>query len=450
MPQHAPLIDAQTFVEHLVKSGLLNSEEMTRLSAEGPETEEGLEVARFLVRKGMLTKFQAERLLACRSDGFHLGQYRLLDEIGRGGMGRVYKALHMTMRRNVAVKILTSQLTLTEQARDLFQREIRAVAKLNHPNIVSAFDANQIGELCYLVMELVDGPNLAELVKERGQLPIDQACDFIRQTAVGLAYAHEQGLIHRDIKPANLLVQTTEVGPLIKILDFGLARITEPGENGQSDGLSEFSNEFTVMGTPDYVSPEQCRDKKNVDGRSDLYSLGCTFYFLLTGKVPFPGGTPVEKILKHYSDKPADIRFLRPDIPENLAVIIEKLLQKSPADRYANAKELVSALNRVALTQSDWRPPESKLIRRKLDSGLHAIFDNSDELWRNITDESSSNTIANVGASTRETATGKALRQLEMPRFKRRNDLLWLVLSTIILMGVCATVFYFLRFVATR
>ena len=444
MTHSAPNIDAQTFVENLVRSGLLEPAAMARLSAEGPDTEDGLELARFLVRKEMLTRFQAERLLAGRCEGFHLGQYRLLEEIGRGGMGRVYKALHLTMRRIVALKILSAHYTQTEQARELFRREVRAVAKLNHPNIVAAFDANQTGETCFLVMEYVDGLNLAELVRERGPLPIDQACEFIRQTAVGLEYAHELNLIHRDIKPANLLVQTTAIGPSIKILDFGLARINDPGESNE---LSEVSGEFTVMGTPDYVSPEQCRDKRSVDQRSDLYSLGCTFYFLLTGGVPFPGGTPVEKILRHYSEKPKDIRYLRPEIPELLARIVEKLLSKKADDRYASARDLINAMNRLALTQSDWKPPAPNRPKSQRDSGLRASIEETDP-WANLGEGSVGNTLANTGISTRETPTvPRPGRSLRIVQRQRRNDLFWILLSTGVLTTVCAGLFYLMRFV---
>ncbi|WP_020468606.1 serine/threonine-protein kinase [Zavarzinella formosa] len=427
MTQNAPHIDAQTFVEHLVRSGLLEPEAMARFNAEGPETEDGLELARFLVRKGMLTKFQAERLLSGRSDGFQLGQYRILDELGRGGMGRVYKALHLTMGRIVALKVLAPNLTKTDMARELFRREVRAAAKLNHPNIVAAFDANQAGESCFLVMEFVDGPNLSELVKRRGPLPTDQSCEFIRQTATGLANAHAMGLIHRDIKPANLLVQTTAAGPVIKILDFGLAHIVAPDK--PSD-LSDANGEFMVMGTPDYVSPEQARNKSSVDVRSDLYSLGCTFYYLLTGAVPFPGGSALEKIVRHYSDEPTDIRTLRPEIPEQLAVIVHRLLAKKPDERFADAHDLINALNRLALAHSDWQPPSTDNSKR--DSGLN-VGVREDDPWANLADDSIANTLPNVGSATRETSTSRPSRFVKSDRERhRRGKMNWVWIGLLI------------------
>ena len=196
-----------------------------------PETPRGRVVARALVEQGLLTKFQAELLLAGSTSGFLLGQYRILDQLGRGGMGRVFKAEHQTMNRVVALKVLSPHLLKTPKAQQMFQREVRAAARLVHPNIVTAYDANQIDDRYFLVMEFVDGPNLDQLVRERGPLPVGQACDFIRQAADGLQYAHELGMVHRDIKPANLLVQRSAGQPptfdraCVKILDFGLARL---------------------------------------------------------------------------------------------------------------------------------------------------------------------------------------------------------------------------------
>lgn len=356
MTQPTPRVDAREFIERVIASGLMDRDEVLRALEAMPPTERGKVVARHLVETGKLTKFQARKLLAGRTEGFILGQYRVLEELGRGGMGHVYKAVHQTMGRFVALKVLAPDLTKTERARGLFQREVRAAAKLHHPNIVTAFDANPPQESrCFLVMEFVDGPNLSQLVKEQGPLPVEQACEYVRQAAVGLEYAHQLGLIHRDVKPSNLLVQQTTAGPQVKILDFGLALVTagEPGTPGAVVGAAN-----TVLGTPDYVSPEQARDQYNVDGRSDLYSLGCAFYFLLTGEPPFTGGTAVEKLVRHGSEPPVAIRIKRPDVPEAVAAIVHKLLAKNPKWRYQSGRELAADLAAVAVGQKiDWQAP---------------------------------------------------------------------------------------------
>ena len=228
----------------------------------------------------------------------------------------------------------------------MFQREVRAAARLVHPNIVTAYDANHVGDRCYLVMEFVDGANLDELVKHHGPLPIGTACDFIRQAALGLQYAHESGMVHRDIKPANLLVQrpparTPSAVCNVKILDFGLARLQTWGPN-QQESLQVAEN--GVLGTPDFLSPEQARNLHSVDIRSDLYSLGCSLYFLLTGKVPFPGGTTLEKLLKHSTETPTPVEKLRPDVPPQVAAIVKKLMTKDPKARYQTPASLAAAL----------------------------------------------------------------------------------------------------------
>src|SRR5262245_42376184 len=354
MTQPKPRLDAQEFIDHIVASGLMDREEVQRAVESLPPTDRAKIVARHLVEAGKLTKFQAERLLGGKTDGFQLGQYRILDELGRGGMGRVYKAVHLAMGRFVALKMISPALTQTERARELFQREVRAAGRLHHPNIVTFYDAHTSGDRCYLVMEYVDGPNLSQLVKEQGPLPVEQACEYIRQAAVGLEYAHHQGLIHRDVKPSNLLVQQTTAGPQVKILDFGLALVTA-GDANTGGGTVGAAN--TVLGTPDFVSPEQARDQYSVDGRSDLYSLGCAFYYLLAGEPPFPGGSGIDKLARHAAEPPVAVRIRRPDVPEPVAAVVHKLLAKNPKWRYQTAAELAADLASVAGTKADWRAP---------------------------------------------------------------------------------------------
>ncbi len=291
------------------------------------------EAAHALVAAGFLTQFQADRLLTGKTDGFLLGPYVILEQVGRGAMGRVYKARHRTMNRPVAVKVLSAELTRTAAARQAFQKEVRAAAQLNHPNIVTAYDANELAERFYIVLEFVDGPNLDTLVRARGALPVLEACELMRQAAEGLAHAHSHGMVHRGIKPGNLLLAGA---PELKIADFGIAKLSPsqtPAPGGQWPG------------TADYVAPEQAHNPALTDTRSDLYSLGAVLYFLLTGQPPFPGGTAEEKVHRHMWEEPARLDLLRPDVPPMLVALVHQLLAKHPAHRPASAAEVAHRLN---------------------------------------------------------------------------------------------------------
>ena len=366
-----PSIDSEAFLKNLRRSGLLTRHEIEELLPRLPRTSRGRIVARSLVEMGLLTKFQAELLLAGRTNGFLLGQYRILEQLGEGGMGRVFKAVHQTMNRTVALKLLSPNLVQTSRARELFQREVRAAARLNHANIVTAYDANQIDDRYFLVMEYVDGPNLDQLVRGQKPLPVPLVCEIMRQAANGLQYAHEMGLVHRDIKPANLLVQLA--GPnqdlTVKILDFGLARLQEPGQENLPGG------DRVIMGTPDYLSPEQAVSLSDVDIRSDLYSLGCTFYFLLTGRVPFPKGTPVEKLDRHKNEEPVPVEEYRPDVPAPVAGIVRRLMAKYPPHRFQTPAELAAAVVPFANAEAPAFPDPRRELAPSAD---HSLPDTSD------------------------------------------------------------------------
>lgn len=359
-------VDRKTFLAHIRRSGLVAESELTRWLSRLPDTDRGRVLARALVAEGVLTRFQAERLLIGRTAGFLLGQYRILDQIGRGGMGRVFKAEHLTMRRLVALKVLAPHLIKTGRAHELFFREVRATSQLVHPNIVTAFDASAAGDRHYLVLEYVDGPNLDQLVAKRGPLPVAQACEYVRQVAHGLQCAHNLGMVHRDVKPANLLVQrrgldgnSSALG-LVKISDFGLARLHDPdAELDEHDRAGTlFARENTVLGTPDFLSPEQARCLHQTDIRSDLYSLGCTFYFLLTGQVPFPGGSTIDKLIRHNTEPAPALSTYRSDVPPVVTAIVDKLLAKKPAERFQTPAELADALQPFAVTGPiPWAPP---------------------------------------------------------------------------------------------
>jgi serine/threonine protein kinase len=340
-------MDRESFLRNLRRSGLVTDQQLAEALPNLPHGNRGRPIARAFVKMGLLTKFQAELILAGRTSGFFLAQYVILEQLGQGGMGRVFKAMHQTMNRLVALKLLAPHLVQTPRAMKLFQREVQAAARLNHPNIVTAYDANQIGDRHYLVMEFVAGPNLDQLVRRKGPLPTGVACEIIRQAAMGLQYAHEMGMVHRDIKPANFLVQkpTRNTNLTVKILDFGLARLQEFEQDGES---SESKERTTVMGTPDFLSPEQGRGIHDVDIRSDLYSLGCTLYYLLVGRVPFPGGTSLEKLQRHQTEEPVLVENYRPDVTETVADIVRKLMAKEPARRFQAPAEVAAAVSPFA------------------------------------------------------------------------------------------------------
>ncbi|MBL7039478.1 MAG: protein kinase [Pirellulaceae bacterium] len=272
-------------------------------------------------------------------------RYRVLGQIGRGGMGDVYQAEHRLMQRTVALKVISQSLIGNPQAVERFRREVQTAASLSHPNIVSAFDAEQAGSVHYLVMEFVEGTNLAEMVKEQGPLAVDDAWEFIRQAVAGLQHAHERGMIHRDIKPHNLMLATDGT---VKILDFGLASLTTEatGHEETRPRRGELTSVSTVIGTPDYISPEHASNAHQADARSDLYSLGATFYFLLAGQPPFTGGTVTGKLADHAALAPEPIQVVRPDVPDELAEIIHRLLAKAPGDRFQSATDLADVLDR--------------------------------------------------------------------------------------------------------
>jgi serine/threonine-protein kinase len=369
-------ITCDVFLANLRQSRLLTDDEMSAVEKEAGSIEHGKPLARSLVDRGVLTRFQAEQLLAGRTNGFNLGQYVVLDQLGAGGMGRVFKARHRHMGRVVALKVLSSKLVKTDRAQELFQREARAAARLLHPNIVAAYDFNHVGSRYFLVMEYVNGPNLEQLVRKEGPLAIGLACDFIRQAASGLQCAFSMGMVHRDIKPANLLLHRPQDGQpaqgVIKLTDFGLARLSETSSTAGADGAGTLLiRENSVMGTPDYLSPEQARDLHNTDIRSDLYSLGCTFYFLLTGCVPFPGGSTLEKLVRHGVQEPTPVEHLRLDVPQAIVGIIQKLMAKDPAARFQTPAELADALAPYAVSgPANWSDPRRSDAALLSDPGL--------------------------------------------------------------------------------
>jgi serine/threonine protein kinase/WD40 repeat protein len=338
------LIAPATLLDSLRTHQLLLPEQLDQLRAElGTQPVEPAIVAQTLLQRGWLTAFQVQQLVTGQISSLLFGPFVLLDVLGEGGMGRVYKARKWRIGRLCALKVIKPDHRMKATVARRFQREMRAVAALTHPNIALAFDAGQEHEQFYLEMEYVDGVDLHHTVRERGPLPVGEVWVYAYQTALALQHAHERGLIHRDIKPSNLL--RLRSGYTIKLLDMGLARF-RPGAFG-SDSSTSFTQVGGPIGTPDFMSPEQVQDASKADIRSDLYSLGCTLFFLLAGRAPFVNGTPMERMMAHCLEAPPAIETLRPDIPAGLANVLRRLLAKLPEERYADPLALLAALEAI-------------------------------------------------------------------------------------------------------
>jgi serine/threonine protein kinase len=338
-----PGVTSDTFFTALVKSNLLSPTQLAAAQAEATAmgaNADAKTVARGLIKKGLITRWQAEQLLAGVTNLF-LGRYKLLERIGKGGMGTVYRAEHTVMGRTVALKVMSQALLNDAGAVARFQREVQAAASLQHPNVVTAYDADCVGKTHFLVMEYVEGHDLKERLQQQGRLSVGWVCECIRQAALGLQHAHEHGMVHRDIKPANLLVTSERPGgpPLVKILDMGLARfVSDVVVDG---GLTKSGQ---VMGTPDYIAPEQAEDTKHADIRADIFSLGCSLFHLLTGQTPYKGDTLMSKLMARMQDTVPPASSLRSDVPQALDAVIAKMLQKKPADRQQTPAEVATAL----------------------------------------------------------------------------------------------------------
>jgi tRNA A-37 threonylcarbamoyl transferase component Bud32 len=292
-------------------------------------------------------------------------EFEILGELGHGGMGVVYKARRLSDGLVVALKVIRKDRLLDEEAVRRFRREAQAAARADHRNIVRVFDSDHTGNTHYLVMEYVDGVTLQRLVDEKGPLPVEQACDLIRQAAVGLQHAHEQSLVHRDIKPSNLMVADSRLlTPVLKILDLGVARLLPASGAAPGESLSTLTQGGAVIGTADYIAPEQLEDPHGADIRADLYSLGCTFYFVLTGKVPFPGGTLISKLDKQRWQTPEPVEAMRDHLPPPVVSVVHKLMAKKPADRYQNPAELARVLQAMARTGYRGEAAADMLVER--------------------------------------------------------------------------------------
>ena len=344
---------ADKFLDMVRRSGLVDRERLARVQADlkgqaGDETVvDEKRLADKLVDEGLLTPWQRDNLLRGRYKGFFVKKYKLLDHLGTGGMSSVYLAEHTLMRRRVAIKVLPKSRVKDTSYLGRFHREARAAAALDHRNIVRAYDVDNEGDVHFFVMEYVEGCDLQTMVKKEGPLDYVRAADYMRQAAEGLDHAHRAGLIHRDVKPANLLVDRQNA---VKVLDLGLAKFAEEGRASLTVAYDE-----NVLGTADYLAPEQAINSHGVDARADIYSLGCSFYFVLTGQPPFAEGTLPQRLLMHQKVPPPDIRLKRPDAPEDLLAICLRMMAKKPGARFQSAREVAGAL-------ADWLQAHGHLV----------------------------------------------------------------------------------------
>ncbi|WP_437226129.1 lipopolysaccharide core heptose(II) kinase RfaY [Planctomicrobium sp. SH661] len=353
----------ESFVNVLRRSGLVDEPVIARSldarSESGP-SQSGENFAEFLVETDVITAWQAAKLLQGKHKGFFLGKYKLLRLLGKGGMSSVYLAEHVLMRRRCAIKVLPWKLVKDSSYLQRFHREAQAVAALDHPNIVRAYDIDHEKdgnlEIHFLVMEYVEGRNLFDLVQIAGPVDAVTAADYIRQGALGLAHAHKAGMVHRDVKPGNFIVDQHGT---VKLMDLGLARVS--AEDG--DHSLTIAHDERVLGTADYLAPEQAVDSHLVDTRADLYSLGCTMYFLLTGRPPFNEGTLTQRLLAHQTKEPTPIETLRPDVPESLLSILRKLMVKDRDARIQTAEEAAAELTQWLSSQASGEEQRTQPVR---------------------------------------------------------------------------------------
>ena len=330
-------------LKSLRESKLLSGEEIDRAAKSASDA--GMDpaaLAQSLIINGILTAYQMEAVRDRKFEQLHIGNYEVLDRLGAGGMGAVFKARHGRMKRIVALKVLSRTLAAEDESFvRRFQREVETIARLNHPNIVMAYDADEAEVGPFLVMEYINGRDLAHVVEEDGPLGVSESVDYILQAARGLEYAHSQGIIHRDIKPANLLRDVTGV---IKLTDLGVARLNNPDSAATVSGITQAGG---ILGSVHYMAPEQAIDSTSIDFRADIYSLGATFHFLLVGQQPYQGQTMMAVLLKHRDAPIPSLTQARADVPAAVDAVFRRMMAKAPNDRYQTMAEVVRVLEAI-------------------------------------------------------------------------------------------------------
>lgn len=365
-------LTVESFLQVVRQSGLIDKDQLAKLlqgyEARGVDVTKSQAIADALIADEVITRWQADKLLAGKHKGFTLGKYKLLDLLGKGGMSSVYLAEHVLMKRRCAIKVLPSKRVNDSSYLARFHREAQAVASVDHPNIVRAYDVDcaqdRDSEIHFLVMEYVNGQSLQELIIRNGPADYADAVEYIRQAAEGLEHAHRAGLVHRDIKPANLLIDTNGT---IKLLDMGLARFFDD----QAENPLTVAHDEKVLGTADYLAPEQALDSHSVDTRADIYSLGCSLHFLLTGTPPFTEGTLTQRLMWHQTKPFPPLTNSRIDCPDSLSALLNKMVEKKPEDRYQSAAAVAEACREWLADNAgaDWKQRHVPLSRGGSSSG---------------------------------------------------------------------------------
>jgi serine/threonine-protein kinase len=401
---------AEQFLDLVRKSNLVDEPALTTFLRTGTfSSAQGL--AGGLVRAGLVTAYQGKQLLAGKHRGFFLGVYKVLQPLGRGAMASVYLAEHTAMRRRVAIKIFPTEFADDEAALRRFQREARAVAALDHPNIVRAYDVGQQGHLHYLVLEFVEGETLEELSRRRGRMPIGEAITYVLQALEALQHANERGIVHRDIKPSNLLV--TREGQL-KVLDMGLARFFRDSADDLTRNLGG-----AVLGTADFIAPEQALTSE-VDTRADIYSLGATFYTLLCGAPPFSGKTTSQKLIAHQLKVAEPVHLVCPEIPFELSRIIGRMMAKQVEDRYQTPAEALTDLHAFTAARRAAKANRAQPTQHMLELPF-------DEVEKKVKQRSA---VRRDGRKPRR--AGGSSRKLPRSRARRRRWLLFAVAAVLL------------------
>lgn len=356
------------FVQIIQRSGLVDEARLEQALAAWPDRSLPLpdDLPQALVAANLLTDWQVEQLRKGRHKGFTLGRYKLLRLLGAGGMSSVYLAEHATLHSKVAIKVLPVKRADKSSYLARFEREAQQSARLNHPNIIRTFDLDTSGAIHFIAMEYIEGVDLHAKVKRDGPLDVREAAEFIRQAAIGLHHAHDEGLVHRDVKPANLMLDTRGT---VKVLDLGLALA-----GGDEDESLTREHDEKVLGTADYLAPEQATDSHKADRRSDIYALGCTLYYLLVGRAPFAQGSLAERIQSHLRKPPPNLLEQRSDVPTAIVELYFRMLEKHPDARPQTAQEVADALttwlaNGAKPTAARGELPRRTLPRRSVASG---------------------------------------------------------------------------------
>ena len=442
-------VSREEFERAVVELGIMGAHDLAG-RAGGPPSDL-LELVRLLVQDQVLTAYQACAIRQGKSRGLVIGRYLILDRLGEGGMGVVFKARHRVLDRVVALKILPPSFARKRELVSRFRRESQAAARLSHPNIVAVSDADEDRGVYFLAMEYIDGRDLHRMVRENGPLPLDLALECTIQAARGLEAAHARGIIHRDIKPANLML---DASGMLRVLDLGLARVTTDPSPYSDTSTPHVTRTGVFMGTVDFMAPEQAEDSHSVDHRADIYSLACSLYFLLTGRPPFEGGTVIKRLLAHQDQTPPSIRAVRPDLPESLDSAYLAMMAKRPEDRPQTMADVIALLDEcrtaivppLGLHSSSRTVLQHQLVNRAQADPLLSI-DREHSGWLQLEDPTSAEGLGNrpdnfiASGDATDVPTAPAAADTLASRLWHRPGALAAICASLVLFG--ASLIYF-------